>query len=105
MAVFGAFVFEGKLVDKFCHYCILKLHPNRSYTDATDFILPRAPKNKGGGENSFTENGGPLLCGNKVKTCLNLYTSNSLTQPELLQLKKKKKTLPGYLQGLQFTLL
>lgn len=40
-------------------------------------------------------------------TCLNLYTSNSLTPPELLQLNiiKKKKTLPGYLQGLQFTLL
>lgn len=53
-------------------------------------VLPRAPKNKVG--DSFTENSGPLLCGNKVKTCLNLYTSNSLTPPELLQLKKKNYT-------------
>lgn len=57
-----------------------------------------------GGGNSFTENGGPLLCGNKVKTCLNLYTSNSLTPPELLQLKKKiilqkKKNNPARLSS------
>lgn len=77
-----------------------------SYNDAMDFTFAKGSKKEGGGD--FSENGGPLLYGNKLKTCLNLYTSNSLIPPELLQLKKstlKKKTLPDYLQGLQFTLL
>lgn len=39
MATFGGFVFEGKHVEKFCHYYILKLHPSMSYKDATDFIF------------------------------------------------------------------
>lgn len=44
MAAFGAFVFEGKFVGKFCHYCILKLHPNKSYNDATDFGFAKGTK-------------------------------------------------------------
>lgn len=63
-----------------------------SYNDAMDFTFAKGSKKEGGGD--FSENGGPLLYGNKLKTCLNLYTSNSLIPPELLQLKKstlKKK--------------
>lgn len=51
MAAFGGSVFEGKHVAKFCHYYILKLHPNVSYNDAMDFIFTKGTKKEvcGGG--------------------------------------------------------
>lgn len=63
MAAFGGSVFEKKHVAKFCHYYILKLHPNVSYNDAMDFIFAKGTKKRSGGGDNFTENGGPLLCG------------------------------------------
>lgn len=49
-----------------CHDCILKLHPNMSYNDAMGLIFAKNTKKEEAG--IVTENGGLLLCADKLKT-------------------------------------
>lgn len=52
-----------------------------SYNDAMVLVFANTKKEEAG---ILTENGGLLLCADKLKTCLNLHTSRSLAPPELL---------------------
>lgn len=53
-----------------------------SYNDAMVLVFAKNTKKEEAG--ILTENGGLLLCADKLKTCLNLHTSRSLAPPELL---------------------